>query len=422
MSSHDDLGRTLRDRADSIGAGEHPLSLDDVKGRARGIRRRRVAVTGLAAAAVLAVAVPAGVLVADRATTQREVPPVNSPSPDATSTPSPTEDGDVKVVTLDNNIDAHSGKPGIDYLLNGDVMSRRDGSFTIQFPNGQRPPHQYVALTPTDEAWLALWSDDRGGMSIDFVKRGGIVFDTRRSTDSMAVSQDGSIAVYSTPDGELRSFSIFDEHLGVNDPAQAPPDVEPVAVTGSRTCKEQEPEGGGCTVFYNDRGVDPAGYYASSHGIQERLEDVVRVTGVSPDGRISGLVSVTDTGSCSQVWTQDLTPEWKTCDYALGQFSPDGRYVLGHPAYGDGIGDSSVAILDAATGRVLVDYRNDRQAQAYINNAVWDVDGTVLATVFARGSWSLMRMSPGGLLSLVDGLEALGTDGDSPPLVLPTRP
>ncbi len=422
MSSHDDLGRALRDRADSIGAGEHPLSLDDVKGRARGIRRRRIAVTGLAAAAVLAVAVPAGVLVADRATTQPEVPPVTSPSPDATTSPSPTAAPGVKVVTLDNNIEAHTGRPGIDYLLHGDVVSPRDGAFAIGYPNGQRPQHEYVGLARTTEAWLALWSDDRARMSIDFIKRGGIIYDTRRSTDSIAVSQDGSLAVYSTPEGELRSYSIFDEHLGLNDAALAAPDVEPVAVIGSRTCKEQAPEGGGCTVFYSDRGVDAAGYSASSHGTQEREPGILRITGVSPDGWISGLVSATDTGSCSQVWDQDMTPLWKTCDYALGQFSPDGQYVLGHPAYGDGIGASSVAILDAATGEVLVDYRNDAKAQAYINNAVWDVDGTVLATVFARGSWSLMRMSPGGLLSLVDGMEALGTDGDSVPLLLSTRP
>ena len=418
MSSHDDLGRTLRDRADTVG-DVHPLSLDDVKGRARGIRRRRVAVTGLAAAAVLAVAVPTGLVVADRATTQPDVPPVTSPSPDATS-PS-DESPDVKTVVLDNNIEERSGKPGIDYLLNGDIVSA-EGTATIRSPQGQRPPHEYGALVRTTESWLALWRDDEGRASIDFVKRGGIVVETRRSQDGIAVSHDGSLAVYSTPQGELRSYSIFDEHLGINDPAQAPPDVEPVGVLGSRTCKEAEPEGGGCTVFYNDRGAEAAGYYVTSHGLGDRVGDAMRIAGVSPDGRVSGMVSATDTGSCSQVWGRDGSVDWETCDYTLGKFSPDGKYVMAFSAYRDGIGDGMVAILDATTGEPLVRYRNDDVAQAYVNNAVWDTDDTVLATVFARGSWSLMRMTPEGELSLVQGLEALGADGMSPPLVLATQP
>ena len=62
MNTHDELRGALQRRADGVGwdAGDHPLDLADVQGRARGIRRRRVAVSGLAAAAVLAVAVPVG--------------------------------------------------------------------------------------------------------------------------------------------------------------------------------------------------------------------------------------------------------------------------------------------------------------------------------------------------------------------------
>src|SRR4029079_8893191 len=103
MSSHDDLGRTLRERADAMGEG-HPLSLDDVKGRARGIRRRRYAATGLAAAAVLAVAIPAGVVVASN-TASSEVPPADQ---GRSEPPSPTE-APARTVTLDNEVDATSG-------------------------------------------------------------------------------------------------------------------------------------------------------------------------------------------------------------------------------------------------------------------------------------------------------------------------
>ena len=54
MSGYDDhdlLTTTLRDRAGDMDG--HTLGLDDVKGRARGIRRRRRAVGGIAVAAVV---------------------------------------------------------------------------------------------------------------------------------------------------------------------------------------------------------------------------------------------------------------------------------------------------------------------------------------------------------------------------------
>ena len=62
MSNHDtdELTRALRERSEDM-TGTH-LALEDVKGRARGIRRRRRAASGIAVAAVaLAVAVPMGI-------------------------------------------------------------------------------------------------------------------------------------------------------------------------------------------------------------------------------------------------------------------------------------------------------------------------------------------------------------------------
>ncbi|MGH3347902.1 MAG: hypothetical protein ACRDO4_13070, partial [Nocardioides sp.] len=58
-----------------------PLTLDDVRGKARTIRRHRTALaSGIAAAAILAVVVPAGLAIND--------PGSNRPSPAA---PTPTE-------------------------------------------------------------------------------------------------------------------------------------------------------------------------------------------------------------------------------------------------------------------------------------------------------------------------------------------
>jgi hypothetical protein len=428
MSDHDDLGRALRDRAETIGPGEHPISFDDVKGRAHGIRRRRMAATGLAAAAVLAVAIPTGMVVADRATTRSDLPPAGTPTPQQTTSPSPSgtdESGDdTKVVTLDNNTDVVSPRPTIDYLVDGSIVSTREGVTELGLPNGDpaSASRHYDSIARAGDAWLAHWRDEQGRSFVDFVKRGGIVFDTRRATDSLAESHDGSIAVYGTPGGDIVSFTPIDDNLVVTGPDAARPGANPVAVLGTGTCKEAEPEGGGCTVFFNDNGSDPAGYYATSHGISDQVAGLRSVGGVSKDGWVDGVVSADDFGSCSVMLDQDLREQWRTCDHTLGRFSPDGRLVVGYPAYRDGIGDSSVAIIDARTGKVLVEYERDRNAMAFVGTAAWDTDGTLLAPLFAHGSWSLVRMTSQGELTLVAGMQALGAEMEQVPVVLESRP
>ena len=119
MSNHEPLRDALRHRADQIG-DTSPLTLDDVKGRARGIRRRRAAVTGLAAAAVLAVAVPMGIAVTDGVGEDPENPPVAGPS----TTPSedgPAPDTGVKDGVLTTDVDAESYAPAIPFLYDGRV-------------------------------------------------------------------------------------------------------------------------------------------------------------------------------------------------------------------------------------------------------------------------------------------------------------
>ena len=75
MSNHDEdrLSRGLHDRADSLHGA--PLELDDVKRSARGIRRRRQVLAGLAVAAVVAVAVPVGISATGSTRADRPVAP-----------------------------------------------------------------------------------------------------------------------------------------------------------------------------------------------------------------------------------------------------------------------------------------------------------------------------------------------------------
>jgi hypothetical protein len=129
------------------------------------------------------------------------------------------------------------------------------------------------------------------------------------------------------------------------------------------------------------------------HGIVDTLGPFRKVDDLASDGRVAGMVSASDTGSCSAVLNADGRMLWKTCDYSLGRFSPDGRYVIGHPAYADGLGDSLVAVLDARTGKPLVEYRTNRDA--FVTTTVWDSDGTLLSMLYDHG-WALMRLDRSG--------------------------
>jgi WD40 repeat protein len=213
------------------------------------------------------------------------------------------------------------------------------------------------------------------------------------------------------------------ERMSLVDPEALPEGIlEPVAVFGSRSC-DPDSAGGGCVVLFNSQdGEEQGAWSATAKGIVSPFPDLLSIGGIAPDGTLSGVASVSeDLSACSVVLGRDWArQEWSTCDYSLGKFSPDGRYVIGHPAQQSGIGDASVAILDARTGDLLAEFQNSEEHQSFINDVVWDSDSTLLATVFEDGWWQLMRMTPQGELSSV--LPNLGEDPDDVPLQLATQP
>ena len=96
-------------------------------------------------------------------------------------------------------------------------------------------------------------------------------------------------------------------------------------------------------------------------------------------------------------------PLWETCDYSLGAFSPDGRYIVGLAPYSDGPGSPSLSILDARTGEPVVDYRGPKGRQTFIgvDQVVWEDDDTVLATVTQDAEQTIVRAELDGALSQV---------------------
>lgn len=415
MSDHDRLTEALRQRADRLDAElgtAHPISLDDVRGRARGIRRRRAAASGLAAAAVLAVAVPVGLSVTDRTVGDVDRGPAATATADPTATPStdatgsPLPDATPKVL-LTVDADATSGAPGISYIRDGVLIT----------PDGREVSldREYGAVAASGDGWVAL--DMNAGRMVVLDAEGNETWGGP-GTWPLAVSADGSVVAVGSEDGAIRTVADGEEPQLIR-AGRGPARV--AGVIGSGTCDETEGDGTGCTVFYNVDGQTlSGGRYVTSHGIDDTLPVLKSVEAVSPDGLVAGFTSVDDYGSCSAVIDDRGSQVWDTCDHSLGRFSPDGRYVIGHPAYRDGIGDGSVAILDASSGEVLVEYQNDAETQSFINDVVWDTDGTLLATVHERGTWSVMRMTADGQLSEVLG--EIGTDEMEVPVRFAARP
>ena len=264
--------------------------------------------------------------------------------------------------------------------------------------------------------------DGSGNRVVAFADADGQVTETLPGSGWVALSADGSLVAFTVGNRvEVRAAS------GVwYMPGKTEGDGYPVGVVGRDGRCDGADDVHGCAVYLNDDGgskvtdLQPAQHQGERPGGSMESFMYESMAGLSVDGRTAGTVSVTDTGSCSEVNDGDGQKLWGTCDYTLGRFSPDGGLVIGKPSYLDGAGDGLVAILDATTGDLLAEFKNSAQSQAIINNAVWEDDRTLLATVYQDGTWTLMRMTADGELTRVSDL--VGGEDFSPPLYLPVRP
>lgn len=405
MNTDNQLRDELRDRAGDIDG--HLIGLDAVKQSARHTRRQHRIVTGLATAAVVAaVAIPAGFI-----TTSGSSP--SGVGPAGTSTPSVTPGG-TRQVRLTTDVATTGSAPNIPYLADG----------AIHLPNGQdvSVPGHYLSFAQLGDGWVTSEIDADNNTRVSVLDANGSVLKTVPGGDSIAVSQDGTVAAFATDGGTI--MTILAGGLPEVFWPSHEPGVQPVAVSGSTSC--QEAQGHGCTIYYNVTGTNkPVAEEVDSHGLNVAVDDkITKLADLRSDGSYAGMTSATDTGSCSAAYEPtgdgDLRRTvFSTCDYTLGKYSPDGRYILGLPAYFDGLGSSSLSILDAKTGRPVAEFRSQGQDGVFVSDSVWDEGSdSVLATVWDNG-WSLMRLSPDGTLAKI---QSFGGNQDNVPVLFPARP
>ena len=362
------LSRQLHEQVDDWHAA--PLTFEQVRGRAHGIRRTRRVVTGAAVAAVFAIGAPAAVLAGGSldAGPDRTVPPAtNSPSEAVEQEPSGL---------------------GIPYL---------EGR-TLVMPDGTRIelPGAYDGATPVSgDVVLAVRVDDDGNATLDRVEDGTVVQSEELAGGGLAPNADGTAVAYVRADGELVVESAAGQF-----PMGSHGQGQPVRLLGGPDCSSA----GDCTVFLDlpdgSVAVDSSGEADELPGDPLAVEDASAAT-----GRVAMQMSVDELepSSCSRVVGDNGFGEtvFRTCDVTPDRFSPAGTHLSAGPSYRSGIGDSLVAILDAETGEELARYMPEN---GFITHAVWEDDAHLLVLThdWGTGQWTVIRLASDG--SIEDAL------------------
>ena len=170
-------------------------------------------------------------------------------------------------------------------------------------------------------------------------------------------------------------------------------------------------EGAGCSVYFRSHGEKPQSFVASNHGFVEAIGDTdapIRLQDADESGEVGWTTVNEDQTTCSsytgrETLDADTAKSWKTCDHMPLTFSPDGKHMLATASHGyEGLGASSLTILDRASGKPQFTLRNNEKSQAAIVDMVWEDDGHVLAVVAQKLDWGIIRVGLDGSVELAD--------------------
>lgn len=389
---HDQLSRALAHEAEQFhGRGGTELEIGQVLARAGEIRRgRRMRASMLMAACVLAIVAPVGIVALDHDAKRQE--------------PTPAQQvGDRSPL----------GLTGLDQGAAPHVAYVRSGSLHVDGTTYASKGEDYVDAAPYRGGVMLAVRGQDGGLTAHALGSGPK--GSWPMEGGFAVSPGGSVVAFVQPDGTPVVVQGSTAYTLPRIPSGS--GFEAVAVSGE-DCKETAANAG-CTVWVNSKGRRPAAWVSTSHGFTDRASaDLVTVADTVPGRLLAGFTSFTDAGSCSAVEDAQGTRTWSTCDHRLLSFSPDGKRLLASAAYADGMGDTQLAVLDAATGTVGLDLHvADGGA---ITQMVWEDDTHVLATVFEGNRWGVVRIGLDGRRDLALAPVA-DSGGLESPFVLATR-
>ena len=381
MSTEEQLGRTLREQADSI--EDQPLTLGDVRGRARRIRRRQASGAAAAVALVAAVALPIALL--GGAGTDKSEP---SPAPSPSRAVDPLRLG---VPTLQDGVIIHQDGPRIP--LPGDLRETADGFAVLG-------TDRYVVISPAPDGEREATLVDETGRALDrFPLYSGIT-----------AGPDGTSVAWVGPDRTLHLLvagSDAPRSLAVGD-------VRPTQTTAvSGDCADE------CTIAVRTArgGVLGGTVLVTSDGdVTDGPAAAPAIAAVSPDGSLlAGFDSVADDDihPCGGVYDVATdTYAWRSCEHDIYDFSPDGALVA--TSFGEGRGPTRIDIRDARSGEAVAG-----AAGGWISSWAWEDSTHLLAVqVMDDGETSLLRIAADDVTTVLDGFTT-GSDDLSPSITLP---
>jgi len=363
---------------------ESPLDFDSVKGKAHKIRRNRRAAVAGGILGVAAIVTPIAVLANNNGDADTKEPPFVTDPTTTIADPAP---------------------PAADYIVDG-VWHQADGA-TVNLPANDFP---YDAAVVWNDQLVATRYDGEAFSVSDVIDTEGTVVDRFDSTGSVVVNPEGTTIAWIDTDGTVMTAWDGDEvSMGSVDLSSAGEGVawSAVAVSGGPSCYEVED---GCAVYVV--GGDGTVESLNSHGVNDSpLEEYVDVKDV--DGtRATVVTEVRDGETCNAlVNTDDGAEVWQTCDHQLWQISPDGESIAAPPSYFDGLGPTSISVLNAETQGETGSYSPEG---GFIATWAWSTDGQLLFDTYDGARWHLIAMAPDDGAITEIGEPVKGDELDSP--------
>jgi len=399
----DQVHDALHRRVDPI---QHaPLTVSDVRHRARRIQRRRATAAGVAVAAVLAIAIPVG-LSATGPNQRTDVPPATqSPSPTPSpTTPEPTS-GTVPVDMTKAGTIEQSPVPLLD--VDGPSLITPDGT-TVDLPK------VFDTLTPYLDGYVGVAVNDQPGVpaaTIEFLGADLRVDDGGVATGGLVVSPDGTRIAWSEYDGTRWRVIVADPTGEVESaqttfpPTAAEEPVIPLGFVSADTVAVRAMYDIGDPKTYVAGGGQPVEVpgLLQADTASPALGVVAGITEFGPDATCSGVVDATGSGK----------PAWTTCDDRLGPFSAGGTYVVGTSTETDANGAPAITVLDAATGKEVVTFeavRPRRTVGGFWTQMTWVGDEAIVARLFVGDDYYMMRLGLDGSVERI-GIPSSGASG-----------
>lgn len=391
MTPHEDevLARALRGQVD--GLTEAPLTVDDIAGKARRIRRNRRIAGVVGGVAVAAMALPAGLMsgsVLDRS----DAPPVLTQGPSPTQAVEPTDTTEPSPLPASRPLDVSDLETGAPPALAYATVPADGSEGTLHTRDGREVqlPGSVSHFAPLDWTTLVqVWDATANEELLYLMADNGDLVEPWPLDGGFAVSAGGNVAAWTDPDGEVH-VTMSSGEGGVRALATVPGAPFRTAGVLGEDCREGSTD---CTVIVVSLARQARTYAVTAEGVAEVTS--VRGATTGSDELVGGVVSTSDTGTCSRL-LRDLTEQlWRTCDHRLTDFAPDGAHLIGLPAYADGLGPTELAILDATDGSPVQSWIGTRGSATYFDE-VWEDDAHVLVVTYQRGEWAVVRLGLDG--------------------------